>query len=97
MNDENKILEIKKNIEILHPTAQGNIVEVRTIKNKGHYMELSSGYFSDYKKLAEEVLKYDGQVDGVYMTMNPINPSLIARSSNEIKKASNTTKDSGCW
>jgi len=93
MNHEQKIEEIKKNIEILHPPEQGNIVEVRTIKNKGHYKEICSGYFSDYKKLAEEALKYDGQVDGVYITMNQIDPSLIARSSNEIKKTSNTTKD----
>ncbi|MCX6088876.1 MAG: AAA family ATPase [Candidatus Atribacteria bacterium] len=38
-----------------------------------------SGYFSDMPLLAEAVAKYDGKVPGVYVTLNTVNPDLLAR------------------
>jgi hypothetical protein len=44
-----------------------------------------SGYFNDHKKLAEAASKSSAR--GMYITLNPLNPDLLARSVNRLRVA----------
>jgi hypothetical protein len=44
-----------------------------------------SGYFDDFKLLAENAIKYGGAAKGVYVTLNPVNRALLARASNRVR------------
>ncbi|MDO9035870.1 MAG: hypothetical protein Q7U51_11780, partial [Methanoregula sp.] len=74
----------------------GQVVEVRAITDDG----IASGYFDSPEELAAKVATLDGvpSVQGVYVTLNPVNPALLSRRSNRIKmrlgKKDVTTADS---
>ncbi len=76
--------------------APGQIVEVRVITDDG----IASGYFDPPKDLAEKVGALDvlPSVQGIYITLNPVNPALLSRRANRIKmrlgKKDATTSDS---
>ncbi len=61
----------------------GQIVEVRAIIDEG----MASGYFDDLEKLADQVDTLDGLpgVQGIYVTLNEVNPALLSRRANRIK------------
>ncbi|MCT8338227.1 hypothetical protein FKB36_12200 [Methanoculleus sp. Afa-1] len=63
--------------------APGGVVEVRALADGATH----SGYFDDYTLLAEQVeaLDADPAVAGVYVTLNAVNPALLARRANRIK------------
>jgi hypothetical protein len=68
------------------------VVELRAPK-AGKYGTIS-GYFSDHEKLAQELAELSGEVPAVYYTLNPVNPSLLARANNRIETyAKSTTSD----
>jgi hypothetical protein len=70
----------------------GDVHEVRVPK-AGRRGTLS-GYFSDVEKLVDAVLLIDGTVPGIYITLNPCNPALIARAANRLQeRAQVTTSD----
>src|SRR5262249_53515966 len=53
-----------------------------------------SGYFSDTEKLAKAAISYDGRAEGLYFTVNPVNPALLARANNRVNQyAEHTTSD----
>lgn len=53
-----------------------------------------SGYFNDLDALVEAVLTLDGYVPGIYLTLNPVNPALLARAANRLQdRAQITTSD----
>src|SRR5262249_45376135 len=53
-----------------------------------------SGYFDDLEKLAKAAVSYDGHAEGIYFTINPVNPALTARANNRVKEyAEHTTSD----
>ena len=94
MNQEQKMQEIKKNIEILHPPDQNHVVEVRMFGVE--YKSTISGYYdSDHiDKLAKDVLEYDGKAESIYITLNPVDPALLGRANNKLKeKAKAATSD----
>ncbi|MEN6442700.1 MAG: hypothetical protein ABFC71_02995 [Methanoregula sp.] len=74
----------------------GQIVEVRAITDDG----IASGYFDSPEELAAKVGALDSvpSVQGIYVTLNPVNPALLSRRSNRIKmrlgKKDVTTADS---
>ncbi len=74
----------------------GQIVEVRAITDDG----IASGYFDSPEELAAKVGVLDSvpSVQGIYVTLNPVNPALLSRRSNRIKmrlgKKDVTTADS---
>jgi hypothetical protein len=76
--------------------APGQIIEVRAITDDG----IASGYFDSPEDLAEKVEALDvvPSVQGIYVTLNPINPALLSRRANRIKmrlgKKDVTTADS---
>ena len=46
-----------------------------------------SGYFSDPERMAQEVEGLEAlRFPGVYRTLNPVNPALLARADNKLKK-----------
>jgi len=81
--------EIRKALSlILRP---GFVYELRT------WGKNYSGYFNDFEKLAEcaEQLSGSPEVEGIYCTINPCKPDLLARANNRIKwaKKDNSTSD----
>ncbi|MEI6841935.1 MAG: hypothetical protein WCK53_11750, partial [Methanomicrobiales archaeon] len=73
----------------------GHVVEVRAITDDG----IASGYFDSHKDLVEKVSALDGieNVQGIYVTLNEVDPSLLSRRANRIKmrlsKKDTTTAD----
>jgi P4 family phage/plasmid primase-like protien len=61
----------------------GQVVELRALADNA----IHSGYFSDYSACARfaEVLDTDTSVHGCYVTLNMVNPALLARRANRIK------------
>jgi hypothetical protein len=77
-------------------SAPGQIIEVRAITDDG----VASGYFDSPEELAAKVEALEGlpTVQGIYVTLNPVNPALFSRRANRIKmrlqKKDATTADS---
>jgi len=63
--------------------ASGSVVEVRALADGVTH----SGYFDDHDALARavEALDTDPSVAGIYVTLNTVNPALLARRANRIK------------
>ncbi|MCJ7443954.1 MAG: hypothetical protein MUO26_05405 [Methanotrichaceae archaeon] len=83
---------VLRTLKLFHP---GNdIIELR-IPKAGKFKTIS-GYFSDHKALADALIGLDGDgFQAYYFTLNPINPDLLARSKNKIKRYVDiTTADS---
>lgn len=72
----------------------GQVVEVRALAQSGRPR---SGYFDDFDLLAEKVdaLGADPSITGIYWTLNPCLPDLVARRTNAIGPARETTTDAG--
>jgi len=81
----------------------GGVVEVRALADRFTH----SGYFDDMAKCARaaEALDADPEVRGIYVTLNEVNPALLARRSNRVKmrltRSDPTTADADivrrCW
>jgi len=94
MNQEQKIQEIKKWVEVLHPPELNHVVEVRALGVP--FKGTVSGYYdaNNYEKLAKDILQYDGEAESIYVTLNPVDPALLGRADNKLKeKAKVTTSD----
>jgi hypothetical protein len=59
----------------------GAVVELRAFCGK----KTASGYFDDHDLLAEEAAKLDERGFTVYVTLNEVNPALLARAANRIE------------
>jgi len=69
----------------------GSVVELRA---PGSAQRTISGYFDDFEALAAAAVGLSGTVPGVYVTLNPVNPALLARATNTVKPwARYTTAD----
>jgi hypothetical protein len=53
-------------------------------------VQAASGYFDDVDAAAAAVARWDGKAS-LYVTLNPINPSLLARAVNKIVERSDAT------
>ncbi len=83
-------------------TQPDQVVELRVPKVDGRRGRTDSGYFTDYEKLAQAALGYTKRAEGIYITLNPINPALLARAPDCMKEwATYTTADRDvlqrCW
>ena len=75
----------------------GTVFEVR-IPN-AHKAGTVSGYFNGHAAAAAAIAKWDGKAPGIYVTINPVDPSLLARASNRLQewaKATSGDKDVVC-
>nr|WP_319538170.1 hypothetical protein [uncultured Methanospirillum sp.] len=74
----------------------GTVFEIRTLGPDG----IGSGYYNTHEKAAEDILllEQDLRISGIYLTLNEVNPVLLARRSNRIKtrltRSEATTADS---
>ncbi|MDO9549358.1 MAG: hypothetical protein Q7J03_00125 [Methanoregula sp.] len=61
----------------------GQVVEVRALAD----LNTHSGYFNDYDALVRQVeaLGTDTTIQGIYITLNEVNPALFSRRANRIK------------
>jgi len=85
--------EISQALALLFPP--GSVIEVRAITEEG----MASGYFNDSDALAAAVGPLDAAgTQGIYVTLNEVNPALLSRRANRIKmrlaKKDATTADS---
>src|SRR5258706_4141335 len=86
-----KIAAIQKGLANLSQTEQ--VIELRVLGINGK-KRTDSGYFNDLEKLAKVAASYDGRAEGIYFTVNPVSPALIARANNRVKQyAEHTTSD----
>jgi hypothetical protein len=54
----------------------------------------AAGWFSDHEALADAISPLDGTAAGIYVTMNPCAPALLARAANRLRaRAEVTTSD----
>jgi hypothetical protein len=80
---------------VRYVAGPGQVVEVRALTDQ----YIHSGYFSDPAALicAVEPLDTDSSVQGIYFTLNEVNPALLSRRANRIKmrlgKKDSTTSD----
>jgi hypothetical protein len=82
--------EIQRSARLL--MEPGQVYEVR-IPKAGRNGTIS-GYFNDPAKIAQAVARFDGNVPGIYITLNPCKPALIARAANRLReRAEITTSD----
>ena len=71
----------------------GDVVEVRVPKARGQ--KVISGYFSDWGRMAEALVGLEnGKFPGLYWTLNPVRPALLARAAHKVLPyAVDTTSD----
>jgi hypothetical protein len=82
--------EIQRGAELL--MESGQVYEIR-IPKAGRNGTIS-GYFDDPAKIAKAVAPLDGNVSGIYITLNPCKPALLARAANRLReRAEITTSD----
>ena len=60
----------------------GKVIELRV---PGTNQGTQAGYFDDPALLKQAALALDKQGPGIYITMNPINPELLARGANRVR------------
>jgi hypothetical protein len=73
--------------------GNGDVHEIRILQTERD--GLMSGYFDDPESLVRAVLPIDGHTSGVYVTLNPVFPELLARANNRLRRwvKEGTTKD----
>jgi hypothetical protein len=71
------VAEILRTLVLL--LAPGTVAELRCPKTKKGTI---SGYYDDFAALASRAAALSGTVPGVYVTLNPVNPDLLARCVN---------------
>ena len=83
--------EIKRAVSLLF--SPGDVAEVRALSDFKTY----SGYFKDFDRLAAEALALESAgVNGIYVTLNQVNPVLFSRRADRVKPLSKkdaTTSD----
>jgi hypothetical protein len=86
-----RIALIRSNLDIL--MQPGQVVELRVLGVQGK-RRTDSGYFGDPDKLARSAAAYEHRAEGIYITLNPVNPALTARANNRVKEyADHTSTD----
>jgi len=87
--------EIERQLRLLH--RAGDVFEVRALNvpGSGSFAFTASGYFNNPQKAATAADLYSERgASGVYVTLNPCQPDLLARASNRMReRTKHTTAD----
>lgn len=93
-----RLTDVRKFLELL--TEPNGVYEVRIPKCSerpgGKYQSTNRGYFDNLDKAVESATYVDEKLKppGVYVSLNPISPGLLARSANRLEfKPTNATND----
>jgi hypothetical protein len=87
--------EIARTLRVLFQA--GDVVEMRVPKTE--HEGTVSGYFDNFAALAKALARPNGQYPALYVTLNRVNRSLLARAANRIRrhaKTATTDKDIDC-
>lgn len=81
---------IQHGLSVLY--SPGQVVELRAIGDRVY-----SGYYTDYAKLALDAAAIESYPDvkGIYTTLNEVNPALLSRCANRIKKVGHKEPQTG--
>ena len=74
----------------------GDVFELRGLAKVNGQQLVTTGFFDDLEQLARTAVDRSGKDDGVYVTINPVNPALLARApKNRVRRAGSgdTTSD----
>jgi hypothetical protein len=86
--DTKPAVAIRATLDLLF--QDGDSFEVRIPKTKAGTL---SGYFNDKGKAALFMARENGRHPGIYVTVNPIEPTIVARSENQLQVSFITTTD----
>jgi hypothetical protein len=81
---------IKAALDLIH--TPGDVFEVRIPKTKAGTI---SGYFNDTAVAAALIARENGKHQSIYVTANPVNPDLLARSQNKFEHGTFMTSSDG--
>jgi len=88
--------EVLRALAVLHPD-QTDVIELRAIGVRSRqWPNVTSGYFLDRQECAQFAAMLSPLAEGVYFTLNRINPALLARAVNRLRgrdDSSETTAD----
>ncbi len=108
MEDSRGVMPVSDILSDLHASlrllaGKATVIEVRLFREDG----TGSGYYADYAKAAADlqILDADSRISGIYVTLNEVDPTLLARRANRIKfrlgKKESSTADADiirrCW
>ena len=74
-------------LRVLH--EPGDVFEVRILKTGR--TKTVSGYFNDPDAAADGIAKWDGKAPGVFVTIYPVDPALLARAANRLQPYAEST------
>jgi hypothetical protein len=85
--------DIRQSLELLH--SSGDVFEIRILDACGRPRGVDAGYFNDLDAAAEAAAGADSAgSSGVYVTLNPVVPALLARANNRlVQRPKHTTGD----
>src|SRR5579872_2389431 len=68
--------------------APGQVFEVRVLGLSGNSKRIDAGCFDDLDKAADSIITWDRlhKPKGIYVTLNPLQPAMLARAANRIKE-----------
>ncbi len=76
--------EILKSLRVINP--DNSVIEARILYKDGKMKH--TGWYVDMEKMSRDLVSYDrrNDVEAIYLTLNPVDPSLIARAANRIRE-----------
>ena len=92
-----RIAQIANCLRVIH--NEGSVFEVRALdcpeRQGSTYKKTYCGYFDDVEKAAAAIAELDSRKPlGIYVTLNPVHPDLLARCCNRVDVGKSTTADS---
>jgi hypothetical protein len=72
-------------LRLLH--EPGSVFEIRALNPKAGRPRTMTGYFNDVAAAADAAKQLDGDFEGVYVTINPVVPALLARAANRMRES----------
>jgi hypothetical protein len=96
--------EIRRALDVLHPDPT-DVIELRALGVRSrNWPSVVSGYFLDRDLCTEAAAHLSPLAEGTYVTLNRINPALVARAVNRVRgrdDSTDTTADHDvirrCW
>lgn len=89
---QERIQEITQAVRAMFNPTPDQVIELRI---PGVGRKTFAGYFDGehIEVLAKKALEYDGKADGIYVTLNEVNPALLARAYNRVGDIKQATSD----